>query len=276
LTFNTFLKTVNLALWQDWKRELFMERGGRPAPIQATIPSPEKKTFVLRGDIACVYDLPIDHPARLYMEQRFPNGVEYKNVFYTGNFKRLINEFYIPDKYAHPEMADPRIVFPLMNKQNELVGLQGRTIDLNNELRYATIKLDETDELSFGLETLDYTKECFAVEGIFDALSMTNCFAMLKSWINPGFVYTNFPSNNVTYIFDNEKHNKEIRKNYENIADNVHFGLFLWGNIKYKDLNEMMVKEGLSTNDVTSIINKGTVRGIMRKKMALSRWLGGR
>ena len=111
---------------------------------------------------------------------------------------------------------EPRLVLPFIDTDGKMFGFQGRALR-SSSLRYITIMLDEYMPKIFGLDTCDFSKRYYVVEGPIDSLFLSNSVAMAGADGN-GSGLSN--TQNGVFIFDNEPRNKEIvtrMANYENL-----------------------------------------------------------
>jgi len=269
MSMSYFIKTVSPPLMRDYNKENFRENKKESPPV--------RKEIVILNDVVKniqpVTGIPI---AEEYLDKRNILPKYWKDIYYTENYKKWIVENYLPEKYQHIERKDERLVFPLYTQQGELIGLQGRSLDPNNEIRYLTVKIKETQySLCYGLEKIDIRKPIIFTEGIFDSLVLDNAVAMLKSNMDLNFIRERFPSSDIIFVFDNEPRNKQIVKNYDVIAKMEEFGLFIWPkNIKIKDLNDLSTTDATKIDQkvMTDFVIQNTVFGKLKKTLALSRW----
>ena len=104
------------------------------------------------------------------------------------------------------------------------------------------------------------------VEGPIDSLFLDNCLAVAGS--------SNFakdvPKENTTIVFDNERRNKEILIQIEQIIDKG-YNVVLWpDDVKEKDINDMILS-GKTKEEVQTIIKNNTYQGNMAK-IRFSKW----
>ena len=284
MPFNAFLKEMNLSLWKAYKNECMaedMESYKNSNFSTQTISTSEEKLKEIRSEIRFKnisniqdFSIAIDYMEKRNIHIKQLSDPRFKNIMFTENYKKWINENYIENKYPIISNPDPRIVFPIFNKDGRFIGSQGRSLDsININMRYLTNKFIPDEELLYGIDSVDPNKTIFVVEGIFDALSIKNSMAMLTSWTDPGFIRRQFPNSKIIFIFDNEKRNIQIRKNYERLANMEDFGMMIWGREKCKDLNEMSIKNNLTQNQLTKIVEYNSFYGALNKKLRLAMWL---
>lgn len=198
----------------------------------------EKPTFKTSGVLNPLLKLKKDmtHPAVEYLKNR---GLgDYIDMFYyTDNFKKYVNEHAIPEKFENDSYPDPRIVLPFFDKYKKLIGMQGRTIDKNNKVRYITVKLASEDTpLIFGMDNIDETKPVYVLEGPLDSLFIPNAVA----WAG-GSLHTVKGVPNPVLVWDNEPRAKQIIKQMEKAIKMGH-KIMIWDKKNhYKDVNEMIM-----------------------------------
>jgi hypothetical protein len=271
-----FIQRLNKSLLREYNKENFEEKNGFKqiqTVEQVTKIIPKNDTV---KNIQTIDSLPAGHIARTYVERRRIDSKYWHDTYYTDNYKKWIVENYLPEKYQNTEYIDERIVFPLYTQQGELIGLQGRSLDPNNEVRYLTVKIKDTNHvLCYNFNRINIVDNIYFVEGIFDCLVINNSVAMLKSNFNLDFIKQRFNSSKVIFIFDNEPRNIQTVKNYDQISSIEDFGLFIWPKkftSSIKDLNELAVKNNWNQDQVTEFVNRYVVFGRLKKKIQLSNW----
>jgi len=195
--------------------------------------------------------LPENHPVKLFCVNRKIRQLEL--LYLVPKFKQYINSL-IPNKFKL-EKDHPRLIIPFFNEHGKMIGLQGRSF--GKELpRYYTIKLSD-EEMIYGLDRVDYSKEIRVVEGPIDSLFVNNGIAVAGSSFSGYFIET--IKTNSVLIYDNEPRSKEITKLLKGKIDN-NYRVLIWPDtIKEKDINEMV----LSGYDIEKIIKENTYQGLV-------------
>ncbi|MAE56078.1 MAG: DNA primase [Porticoccaceae bacterium] len=190
-----------------------------------------------------------NHECVLYARSRnLPDSV-YSELYYCEDFGMVAEAAGIKIK------GSKRLVIPLKNENNELFGVQGRSLD-GSEPRYLTIMFNEDEEKIYGKHKVDLTKTFYCVEGPLDSLFLKNCIAMAGS---DGL--SDKYNSNAVLCFDNEPRNKQIVDKVEKYIDKG-FKTVIWPDyIKEKDINDMILK-GI---DVQSIVEHNTYAGLAAK-----------
>jgi len=211
-----------------------------------------------------------DSIIRKYLLSRKIDESYFENIYFSINFKRLINDYYVKDKYQ-TDYDLPRIVFPIINyDDNKLIGFQGRCIYISDRcFRYLNIKLNEKYDFIFEQKNIDKNEIIFCTEGIFDCLILKNSISMLGSSLSEKVMKR---YRKIIFIFDNERRNNEIIKKYEKIISRENIGLFIWPeNIKYKDVNQWAMHEGKKV--IGNVILRNSYFSTLEKNLYFSKWL---
>lgn len=263
--FLSFLRTFDEELFNKFFLEKFKSKyensvkvvqQNNNSEIIKVIQTPD---IILPGCIK-VSELPDNHFCKKYVKNRkIPD--RYLNIlWYTENFRKLINNFYSLENVPN----DQRLVIPFFNEWNELTVLQGRSLSDNPIIRYITIKLNDNYEKFYGLERLDKSKTILVCEGPIDSLFLPNAVATADSDLlryNDGDIY----------IFDNQPRNKEVCAKIENAIDLGKMVTLFPHVVPYKDINDMIVYGNLDVKTILQIIAENTYRGL-KAKLEFLKW----
>ena len=266
-TFPKFLKTIDPVTYNNYIVDKFSGRS-QTTFEKSTL---EKTKFVKPvfeknplSKIKKVTDLAENHPVREYIGKRKIPKKQIEKLFYAPKFIEWINSI-IPNKFDKEKVKDePRLILPFLDKTGTLFGLSARSFNPKG-LRYITIMIDENMPKIFGLNTVDFTKQYYVVEGAIDSLFLNNAIAMAGADGNMSGLEH---SENCTVVFDNEPRNVEIHKRMEKII-RAGYKICIWpSNILQKDINEMWLS---GITNVEEIIQKNTYSGL-EATLALSAW----
>jgi len=271
---NRFIKTYNPVLYTEYRLEYLRELG-QPNEPEKFVSSVEKFSsrrvdhFDPFKELRKISQLKPEHPAKRYVvERRIPSHVHYR-IYYSPTYYTWVNSI-LPDKFNDKALAldEPRIVFPFIDTKGYVFGCTGRSISKISNLRYSTIIWDDTKDKIFGLDSIGKSKKVYVVEGPIDSLFLENSVAMAGSDV----VLTNVAERDkIIVIYDNEPRNKEIVKKIEKAIDQQ-YKVCIWpSNIEQKDINDMVLKAGLSGPAVQHIIDANTFEGLTAKIM-LQQW----
>ena len=266
--FTSFLTHIDPTL----KKEYILEKFGKNKKVAK--PNVEdffksikpKFTKRLHG-LLRVDKLPSNHPAKMYVDSRLIPQEQQARLYYTDTFKTWTNTI-IKNKFSSIKRDEARLVIPFFSEDDNLIAFQGRSLDPTNELRYITIKVDETVCKLFGLDKMDTSKPVYVLEGPIDSLFVPNSIAMAGSDMNKKCVLDK--GTEFVIVMDNENRNKEIVHKMEAFI-NDGFSVCIWDkNIKEKDVNDMVLN-GMTPEGIFDSIKQHTYKGL-QAKMALMKW----
>lgn len=270
-SFGVFLRTVDPVLFNHYNLQKMQEKNILSSVEQSVAAEPSTSFDIsIFNTLRKVSQLGADHPAHKWIvARRIPSKQHYR-LFYTNKFKQYVNSL-IPDKYPGAQGTDCRIILPLIdtNKQT-VIGLQGRSIDPNNPMRYITIMLDETKQKMFGLDQLDFSRKITVVEGPFDSLFLTNTIATCGSDLLSGLGTISTNMQDFVIVYDNQPRNKQIVDKIEQGIDRG-YPVVIWPEtIEYKDINDMILG-GMQPWGIRNIIKENTFTGL-QAKLRLKTW----
>lgn len=216
-----------------------------------------------------VADLPDDHGAKKYVVDRKIPKEYHSKMFFVWRFFEWINTWK-PNKFSKGAMAydEPRLVIPFYNEHGEVFAVQGRSFKKGADvIRYITIKKNDDDPKIYGLENLDKEREAYVLEGPIDSMFVDNSLAMAGADVSFLETFTK----NYVMVYDNEPRSKDIVSRLHQDIDNG-IKVVIWPtNIGFKDVNDMVMKGGYSVEEIRSIINTHTYKGMIAK-LKLSEW----
>ncbi len=208
-----------------------------------------------------IKDLPIEHKASLYLRRRKIPEKLFNEFYYSDNFSKWINSEIEKGAVNYVSDSDKRIVIPFYNKYKKIFVIQGRSIEYADP-KYITYKTDKEADLIYGLDKIDFTKQVYVVEGIFDSLFLPNCLAVSGSLSDLKNILKYTSKDNIVVVPDNDRRNKFADKSVTKIIKQG-FNTVVWPNhTLFKDINEAII-EGYSKEQLMEIINKNTFQGLM-------------
>lgn len=253
MVFGKFLQKLNNEIFKEYTLECIKEKAGvLQAPKEQTLNFKPPK-FMSVGSplkqIRKISQLPSDHYAKQYVDSRkIPTEYHYK-LFFAARFNEWVNTI-IPGKLPS-SYDEPRLVIPFFDQNNEMFALQGRAFKPSKQ-RYITIVIDKDKPKIYGLDTVDFNKTFYVVEGPIDSLFLPNSIAMAGSDVPLSSI-----AENGVFVYDNEPRNKEILSKIKNIIDQGR-KVVIWPNsLKCKDINDMIL-DGMSRDQIVSMINDNT------------------
>ncbi len=211
-----------------------------------------KKTTI---DLPSIESLPKEHYARVYYEGREIPQQFMDKIFYAEDFKNWALSVCQVD-YSNLMGKEPRLVIPFFDKDNQLIGAQGRALQ-ESKVRYVTIKVHEDAPKVFGLERWNSDQHTYLVEGPIDSLFLPNCLAMAGADMSDLSI---LDKDKTTLIFDNEPRNFQIaRSMIKSLQDG--WKIVVWPNsITCKDINDMVLTS-IKDARLVEIINTNTYSG---------------
>ena len=256
LSFNNFLKQIDSTLHKQYVMEKFKDghAGGRNFVVEEPKFDFKKPVFRKKLDLPRASEVPI---AREYLERR---KLDSSKFFFTNKFKEWTNTH--KQTFDNITRDESRIVIPLYDIDNNLIGFQGRSLGPNS-VKYITVMINEEAPKIYGLDKVKTEKPIYILEGPFDSTLVENSVAMCGSDLD----VRTFGWCNYIWVFDNEPRNREI---VERISKTINRGdqVVIWpSNIEEKDVNDMT----LSGHDVKSVLKSNTYSGL-KAKIKFNNW----
>jgi len=260
MSLGSFLKNFDNNLYRQYQMEKYKEEshGNTKKPdFSLFMEQPVFSNKVLKStlSIPTIESLDEGHLAKNYIASRKIPKDKWSELYYADDFKQFCDETFA-DRSENLIKEESRIVIPFYNKDNELVGIQGRSMLVNSKLRYITIKANDNIEKIYGLNKLDFSKTVYVVEGPFDSMFLPNSIATMDASLYS--VIQSLGQLDYVFVFDNESRNKEICK-HMNKAIKLGQKVCIWPSfIEEKDINDMV----LAGHDVLSIILSNTYKDL--------------
>lgn len=258
-SFSYFLKSIDPLAFKDYVADKFLKKNTAEKPILETtkFEAPVFKTSTALKSIKKISQLNWNHPVKKYIENRkIPSNQHYR-LYYTPKFKGWINSI-LPNKFEKVVKDEPRLVIPFFDENKKMFGVSARGFDPNG-IRYITIMFDNRPKI-FGLDTVNFDRQYYVVEGAIDSFFVKNSVAMAGADGNVSALKK--AQENAVFVFDAEPRNKEIHKRMAKIID-AGYKICIWpSNVPGKDINEMYLN-GLS--NVENVIRDNVYKGLEAK-----------
>ena len=246
-----FIKFVDPKLYESYLLERYKKSApATPKPEFDFKPTKFKDQTPI-DDLKSIKDLPEDHPARLYCDNRKIPEKCFDKLFLRDKFMTLVHVVK-PNTYKITK-DHPRLIIPFYDTTGKVFAFQGRAFG-KEQPKYLTIKLDENKQKVYGLDKVSFQKPIYITEGPIDSLFIDNCLAAGGADL---FLKNKIPNENITYIFDNEPRNKEIVKRMYKVIEQD-FNVVIWPeDLQLKDVNDMIMS-GLTKLQLQDIISNNT------------------
>ncbi len=296
LSFDKFLARVDPSLHSSYMTDRFRETVTTPKtskPIEEEIEVPKSLFTIDKLGQYCeeIRNLPKNHFAYQYLIQRdIPSQIIESELFYTGDFKTMAESILSStglgmskETYAKMRAGDQRIIIPFRNKNKEVTGFQGRSLNPNNPVKYITIKLDPHAPKIYGVDKLDLNKTIYVFEGPFDSMFIPNSVAVMDAALYRVIeLLPNIQKKNLILVFDNEPRNPDIIR-VMNEAIKQGFPIVIFGSElgsefkKNKDINDLVSKGKIPSAILHDLIDRSTYSNStnaerLRTQMALTLW----
>ena len=251
---SNFLKYLDPKKYEEYLLERY--KGSAPSTAKPEfddfVPHFEEKDF-LKG-LTKVSELAEDHPVSQYVQKRKIPKEYYDKLFISNTFMAFVNECK-PNTFPHTRGEHPRLIIPFYDVQGKAFAFQGRAFG-NEQPKYLTIKLDESKQKVYGLDTVNLQDQIYIVEGPIDSMFIDNCLAAGGADLT-----LQAPVDQVTYIFDNEPRNKEIVNRMYDVIDKG-YNVVVWPeDLQLKDVNDLIIS-GMTKIQVKNLISKHTYSGL--------------
>lgn len=202
------------------------------------------------------------------VDRKIPTKYHYK-LFFCKEFKAWVNTF-IPGKFEDMDKDEPRLIIPFLDKEDNLIGFQGRSFKKNSLLRYITIMLDEDHPKVYGVENRDDRLVSYVLEGPIDSMFLPNALASAGSDVTADLMQIDEDKSKFIVVYDNEPRNiHTIKKIDKAIA--AGYPVCIWPDtIVEKDINDMVLA-GHKIRKIVNTINENTYIGL-EAKLRLQQW----
>lgn len=265
MSLGNLVKYIDPSLYNEYKLERFKNES------HSNTEKPDFSKFAVKPvfdkgkkiNLPTIESLSNNHLAKTFLNGRKVSHNWYAELYYAEDFKSFVDEIY-PENDKNLPKNDARIVIPFFDRDNNLIGFQGRAIQ-KSDIRYITIKFSEDSPKVFGLNKIDFNKTIYVVEGPFDAMFLDNSIAMMDATLTKAIAIVG--DYDYVFVYDNEPRNKQIVKHIDNTIK-MGYNVCLWPrDIAQKDVNDMILA-GLHPQ---SIIDSNTFSDL-RAKLEFEQW----
>lgn len=266
LLFSKFLQNQDESLYREYVMEKRKERLFTSGTKEPTNTGPSEKItsklVIEKLDYCERLDrLPKDHPIVRYVKNRRIPESKWNRLWFTTQWPALCNSIK-PGTYAK-ELNEPRLVIPIYNKDKKMESFQGRALRKDAPQKYITIKAHDDATKIYGLDTVDGTKDVFAMEGPIDSLFLDNAIAITGGSLDLNTVP--FKDTRI-WVLDNEPRHPDTAKRVKKLVEAGERVAF-WDKApwKSKDVNDMVMKENADPHEIKEYLLANTESGLMAK-----------
>jgi DNA-directed RNA polymerase subunit RPC12/RpoP len=192
------------------------------------------------------------HPARVYCDNRGIEESQLDRIWWTDSFWKTCGAIGTESKI--PDRDEGRIVFPLIDPNEGMIGVQGRSIG-KSKLRYATIQF-KPGQMVYGRERIVSTSATIALEGPFDTFFVHNSVAIC------GAQNTDESLNGYTWYLDQEPRNQQIVRKMRQLAEKGNKITLMPEKYLERDPNELHLELNLSRSEITELALRHSYQGI--------------
>lgn len=214
-----------------------------------------------------VATLESNHPVKMWLNDRMIPTESYSRLYFAPAFNKWSNTV-IKDRL--PTSSDEsRLVLPFNDENKNLFGYSGRSFLPESNLRYITMLIDNSKPKIYGLDTVDFSKPYFVVEGQLDSLFLNNAVAMAGASVDLKGLEN---LKNATFVFDNEPRNLEIISKMKKLIYKG-FRVVIWHEKipSGMDINDLVVKLKIGLPDIEKMLCKAGKIGLSAE-INLSHW----
>lgn len=271
------LKLVDNALFEQYKMEILKEKKSAAGHEEDTPPEPShnfKPTFRVKSEVEKFYSafpnircLPTDHVARVWCENRKIPVDRWGDIRYAKDVRTLGD--ILPEYKTRLKVAEPRILFPFVNRAGELLGITGRSMAAGavSSMKYMTLKFDPDAHLIFGEDKINISSKVYLVEGPIDSMFVPNGVAANGTAFN----YACEHFDDVVVVPDNQPRNTEVVNIIKRSIDSGR-NVFIWPlHVEDKDINDFVLRTGASPQDIKQLIDNNTFNG-MKAQIVFNSW----
>lgn len=224
-----------------------------------------------RNVIATINTIPDTHISKQYVLHRKIPSKYFDELCYTKSFMHLCNSI-SPNTFKRSPRFDERLVIPFFDLNNELIGLQGRSLDPNVKPKYLTWMFDKEHPKLYGCNRIDRNSIIFVVEGPIDSMFLKNSIAIAGADFNSNELLRFAEKDKFVFLYDPEPRNIEIVNIIQKRIDEGFRVCVLPESIRKfgKDINDFILN-GLTMPELMKIINNNIFKGT-DAKIRLNLW----
>ena len=206
----TYLRHFRPDVYDDYRAALQVEARGIAPKLPAAVPAPpvfserssaadpETLLAFIRSELPSAFSLPVDHPARLYVERRRLPERHRDLLLWDDAFNHTA--FLLDGQERRP---GARLVIPYLDVTGKkLTAILGRSIQPDVQPKYLAAKTDPDSSLIFGLDRIDPDRRVLVLEGPLDSLFLDNAAAVTGTALTKAAEF--LPKEQLILVYDNQ------------------------------------------------------------------------
>jgi transcription elongation factor Elf1 len=269
-----FIKMLDQNIYNEMQMEKLQDKKS-PEQISydAFVEKMKKPVFLKSGPLKGlkkVSQLSPDHRVKKFVDSRkIPNPYHAK-LFCCPNFKQFTNAI-VPGKFDEESVKrdETRLLIPFFDKDKNLHAYQGRAV-VDSKVKYITIVVNDDVPKVYGLDTVNFDKTVYVMEGPIDSMFINNSIATAGGDLVSALGPLQSSKASMVIVYDNEPRSKDTIKKLDK-AIFQGYNVCIWpDNLEHKDINDMVLA-GLSSDFIKHIIDSNTYKDLAAK-MALTKW----
>ena len=270
MSFSKFLKFIDQSLYNEYLLEKLKDNKSlKQQDLESFVKKMKKPVFlqdgILKG-LKKVSQLSPNNKCKQLIDSRMIPTKYHSKLFYCPNFKQYCNSIR-EDAFQSTEYDETRLLIPYINKDNVVHCMNFRSLG-KSDLKYVKFMVNDSIPNLYGLDTVDFTKTVYCLEGEFDSMFIDNAIATGGGDLISALY--SYDKNNIVIVYDNEKRSNETKKKLDK-AINLGYNCVIWPkNFPYKDVNDAIIA-GMTSDQVNQIINDNVYSGL-QAKVKLSEW----
>lgn len=270
-----FLKLVDSSIADEYSLEIYKNRfkftdhpKEKKELTASDIPKsrlPSVKKKEVPPGIISALDLPLDHPVYQYLMSREIPVSCLSRLYYASKFRQW-NDSVLKKKHNNKFPDHPRLIIPYYWYDGSIFRYTCRAFG-KEAPRYQQTVIDNEKPRIFGLDKVNADKLVYVLEGQIDSFFLPNALAVGGANYNVSELNT-FPDK--VFVPDNQPRNPDVVKQIGSIISSGK-KVCLWKENYGKDINAMVIDNGLDQEDLIELIRKSTVQGI-EAQLVFSKW----
>lgn len=276
MSFRSFLKNQFPSVYPEFKLEIMKDSftgSPRSLPVKNKPAKPYDPSIFLKPitqdqSWLLLSELEDTHPAVIYAKSRQIPEYRYPEIGYAQNWAKFVCEL-DPAQLEKKLPTDARLVFIMKTKMQRTIGVQGRAIDPEAKTRFSTVKFDDFEQKSYGLDRINEKLPVFVTEAIIDSLFLDNSLAIVGGDVTESLL-EGLDRTQVYLALDNEPRHKDTVNRMEK-AIRLGINVCFWKiDSSLKDINAMVLA-GIDRHDIMDNIKSNSLRGLAAQ-MKLKTW----